>query len=277
MPELPEVRVVVDNLNTHILNKKIKQLTIFKHKLFKKFPSNKFQEEIVGKKFLKVENKGKVIIATLSNGLYLYSHLRMEGKYKYFNHINEITTTRNLIAIFEFEDQTVLAYYDSRMFGEFYLYYENNPEYIKPYAHFADEPDKVDSEKVYKKLSNSTQAIKTKIMSQDVVAGIGNIYADEILFELKIHPETPSMNLKKEQVKQILEVATKIMNKSYEHGGTTIHSFESFNDKSGHYQDYLMIHNSQIKFCKVCNTKVEKIFVNNRGTYFCPNCQKLEK
>ena len=110
-----------------------------------------------------------------------------------------------------------------------------------------------------------------------MIAGIGNIYADEVLFAAKIHPKTSTKNISLNDWKIILKLADEIMNKSYLNGGTTIHSFESFNNKIGNYQKYLMVHGTNQDNCKICNSKIEKIKVNGRGTYFCSKCQIIKE
>ena len=273
MPELPEVRVVVKHLKENVLNKKISDVVIYKEKLFHNFSVNEYINILKDKVILDVSNYGKLITFTLSENYYLYSHLRMEGKYLFNNFVSQ-NNSKHLIVKFIFSDNSELNYYDSRMFGTFHLWNSNMDKNLKPYRTLGKEPKDITPKELYESFKNSNVAIKTKLLDQTCIAGIGNIYADEILFALKIYPLMPSNKISLEQTAELLKVANKILDDSFNAGGTTIFSFESFNHKKGNYQNYLMIHNPNLKKCKICNNEIKKIKINGRGTYFCPNCQK---
>ncbi|GAA8713927.1 hypothetical protein oki361_14380 [Helicobacter pylori] len=120
MPELPEVRVVVKHLKENVLNKKISDVVIYKEKLFHNFSVNEYINILKNKVILDVSNYGKLITFTLSENYYLYSHLRMEGKYHFNNFVSQ-NNLKHLIVKFIFSDNSELNYYDSRMFGTFHL------------------------------------------------------------------------------------------------------------------------------------------------------------
>lgn len=271
MPELPEVRVVVKNLNENILNKKIKYIEVVKEKLFKEKPINEFRKSLENATIKSIENKGKHIVFIFDNDYVLISHLRMEGKYKYYS--NKTENHKHLMTKFIFTDDTELHYLDSRMFGTFHLRTIQNYDSILPLSKLGNEPQDVDLDELFKKLQKSTTSIKTKLLDQTYVLGLGNIYVDEALFASKVHPLSSSNKIPKNKLKEILDNSFKIMEKSYLHGGSTIHTYESFNNKSGNYQDYLLIHNDKIKTCLVCKNETSKIKVNGRGTYLCNKCQ----
>ncbi|MGC7160358.1 DNA-formamidopyrimidine glycosylase [Metamycoplasma hominis] len=274
MPELPEVRVVVKALNNTILNKKITNLIIYKPKIFKEFSPQYFISILRDKKIEKIDNIGKHIIFFLSEKLVLLSHLRIEGKYRYYlNPPKEID--KHLVARFVFSDNSELHFLDKRLFGTYMLRNLENYNKIPPISLLGPEPKDIDIEALFKKIKNSKMPIKTKLLDQSFVAGIGNIYADEALFASKIHPLSKACNLSLEQLKDIIKNANEIMEKSYELGGTTLFSYESLNKQEGKYQDFLNIHSDTIKKCKVCGQKTLKLKVNQRGTYVCPNCQKV--
>ena len=274
MPELPEVRVVVKALNNTILNKKITNLIIYKPKIFKEFSPQYFISILRDKKIEKIDNIGKHIIFFLSEKLVLLSHLRMEGKYRYYlNPPKEID--KHLVARFIFSDNSELHFLDKRLFGTYMLRNLENYNKIPPISLLGPEPKDIDVEALFKKIKNSKMPIKTKLLDQSFVAGIGNIYADEALFASKIYPLSKASNLTLEQLKDIIKNANEIMERSYELGGTTLFSYESLNKQEGKYQDFLNIHSDNIKKCKVCGQKTLKLKVNQRGTYVCPNCQKV--
>ncbi|MBN0970985.1 DNA-formamidopyrimidine glycosylase [Mycoplasma phocoeninasale] len=274
MPELPEVKVVCKALKANILNKKISEILIFKPKLFKEKSPSTFIESLKNKIVLDINNIGKHIIIKLSDNLILLSHLRMEGKYRFYQKNQEINDP-NLVMKIYFDSGESLHYVDSRMFGTFHLRNYENYDKILPISKVAPEPSVNIAEDVFGKIHRSSTPIKTKLLDQSIVAGIGNIYIDEALFAAKIHPTTPSSHLSLSQITEILKNAKSIMDKSFEKGGTTLISYESLNKQIGEYQNFLKIHSDKIKNCLDCGKATEKIKVNQRGTYTCPNCQKV--
>ncbi|TPE58056.1 DNA-formamidopyrimidine glycosylase [[Mycoplasma] falconis] len=274
MPELPEVRTVCEALKPKILNKKIKSIDIFYPKLFKEYQPEVFVEALVGQKIVDIKNKGKHIIFFLDNNDVLLSHLRMEGKYRYYQ--DKDPNEKHLIMKMIFEDNSILHYLDTRMFGTFHLRNINNYNQILPLSKVADEPAYIDVNEVYQKLRKSTTAIKTKLLDQTIVSGIGNIYVDETLFICKVHPETPANMISLEKLAEIIKTSAEVMEKSFQLGGTTLFSYESLNQKQGSYQNFLQIHSNDIKICKRCESETSKIKVNGRGTYLCSNCQRKE-
>ncbi|MDZ7293270.1 DNA-formamidopyrimidine glycosylase [Mycoplasmopsis pulmonis] len=273
MPELPEVRVVCKSLNEKVQNLVFKKVEIFNPKLFKEYDPSYFQEFLIGEKILKISNLGKNIIYFLTNNKIMLSHLRMEGKYSFYEQKPK-ETLKHIQAIFYFENGSELHYRESRPFGTFHIRYLNNYLKIDPLAKVAQSPGEIDFETFYNRLSKKALAIKPTLLDQSIVSGIGNIYADEILFASKIHPATPSNLLSKDKVKEILKNAIEILDKSTELGGSTINSYESLNKKEGQYQNFLKVHTKKGEFCIKCSSKIEKIKFKGRGTYFCPTCQK---
>ncbi|AZG68614.1 DNA-formamidopyrimidine glycosylase [Mycoplasma struthionis] len=273
MPELPEVRTVCRILKEKVLNKEIKKVLVFKPKLFRELIVDDFIQELENEKILGIENLGKHIIIKLTNKKVLLSHLRMEGKYRFFE--KSESPDKHTVAIFKFKDNTELHYVDTRMFGTFYL--RTIDDYLTklPLSKIAAEPGNINVEQVLEKLSKTTVSIKTKLLDQTIVSGIGNIYVDEALFLAKVHPTSPSCNIPKNVIKKILKYTHDVMRESYEYGGSTLFSYESMNHEQGQFQDKLKIHNSKLKNCSVCSNPIYKIKVNKRGTYVCPHCQKV--
>ena len=128
---------------------------------------------------------------------------------------------------------------------------------------------------LYKKTHLLHRAIKTVLLDQSLIAGIGNIYADEILFAAYIHPLTKTNKLHLFHYQSIIKHCQKIMELAIKNNGTTISSYAFAPNHAGNFQKYLKVHNRQNKPCLICHTKIKKIKVNGRGTYFCPNCQKI--
>lgn len=268
MPEMPEVRVVSSKLNKEVSNKTIADVLVFLPKLIKNATAKEFKETLKGKKILSVTNRGKFIIFKLSDGYYLVSHLRMEGKYR--THDDE---DKHNHIIFVFKDKTKLIYNDSRQFGTLHLF-DHDPNNEEPLAKLANEPQDIDVDALFEKLKRKTIPIKAALLDQSLVLGLGNIYVNEVLYEAKINPLRAANAISKVELKKLLKISAKIMDKSTELGGTTIDSYESLNKEEGQFQNFLKVHMKDKELCKNCKTPIKKIKVGGRGTYFCPTCQK---
>jgi len=170
-----------------------------------------------------------------------------------------------------------LHYHDTRKFGTMYLFPTRDMTLItqlEPLSQVGLEPMDANMNVAYLKarFQKSTKAIKTTLLDQKIMAGLGNIYVDEVLFLSKIHPETPTKTLSDEQIALIITNAQTVLTKAIALGGTTIRSFTSAHDVSGRFQNELLVHTKTE--CPVCQAKIKKIKVGGRGTYVCENCQK---
>ncbi|MGZ9432154.1 DNA-formamidopyrimidine glycosylase [Mycoplasma sp. 613B] len=272
MPELPEVRVVRQELNKYVQNKKIENIHIFRDSFIKEISVEKFKEALIGQTIVEVTNEGKFLVFHLTNDNIILSHLRMEGKYNYFEPAK--TRLKHDYVLFEFSDNSNLHYNDTRTFGTFHLRTKQNYLTTNPLAKLGKIPAQTNLEEFYKKLKSRKKAIKTSLLDQTLVLGLGNIYVDEVLFATKIYPETPSNLISKKQAKEILEVATDILDRSTELGGSSINSYTSLNKKKGSFQNFLQVHTKKGLPCPICQNEILKIKVNGRGTYYCKECQK---
>ena len=201
---------------------------------------------------------------------YLLSHLRMEGKYFIRNNGDERNKHEHIIILFD--DNTELRYHDTRKFGKMYLIEKDKVYKEKPLKDLGKEPWDKTLTKEYLKEKLNKKPIKTELLDQTIIVGIGNIYADEILFLSKIYPETPGNQLKDEELENIIKYTKTTLEKAIELGGTTVKSYTSSEGVHGRFQNELLVHTKEE--CPNCKTKIEKITVGGRGTYYCPKCQK---
>ncbi|MCR8613282.1 MAG: DNA-formamidopyrimidine glycosylase [Mycoplasma sp.] len=271
MPELPEVRVVSRALNEKVKNKVFDNFVIKKEKLLKEVTTNEFKKFLSNEKILDVSNIGKFIIFKISNNKVLLSHLRLEGKYFFYNKPTDSTKHTHLI--FNFKDDSQLHYADVRMFGTFHIRTIDNYQQINPIKKLAAEPGDINVNDLFNKLQRKNIAIKTALLDQTLISGLGNIYVDEVLFATKIHPHSPSSHINKKQVEQIVYFSKKIMDESTKLGGSSIKTYTSINSKPGEYHKKLMVHTRVNQKCNVCGNTIIKTKTNGRGTYICLNCQ----
>lgn len=270
MPELPEVETVRQTLRNFILNAQIARVTVLYEKIVVDDPEI-FISALSGQTIHEIDRIGKYLIFILDD-IALISHLRMEGKYKIVPAGAEIGKHEHVI--FHLEDGRELRYQDTRKFGRMELTDIVNYRCKPPFTKLGPEPFVADPETLYQRLRRTSLPIKSLLLDQSILNGIGNIYANEICFRMKMHPLTPGNRLTKKQVKDLVRIAAEILNEAIALGGTTIHSFDSVGI-SGLFQTKLRVH-AQTK-CPVCENSITKIAVGGRGTYYCKNCQKYGK
>ena len=272
MPELPEVETVRRTLKREILNRVIKRVDIYYPNIIA-YPSiGEFKEKISNQCIKDLKRKGKWLIFELDDYL-LISHLRMEGKY-FLKENEEVSKHEHVI--FYLDDNRSLRYNDTRKFGKMYLVDKDKALKSKPLNELGLEPwdSELTADYLFRKYANKRLPIKTVLLDQSIVTGIGNIYADEILFLSKINPLAKAKDLRCKDLENIIENTKDVLSKAIELGGTTIRSYESSEGVHGRFQNNLLVHNHEGDSCVNCGEVIVKTRVNGRGTYYCPNCQK---
>lgn len=273
MPELPEVETVKESLKRKILGKKIKGI-IVNHDGIIGFPDvDKFKREIINQNINDIKRRGKWLVFELDD-YFLLSHLRMEGKFNYKKHGDLIEKHEHVI--FGFTDDTELRYNDTRKFGKMHLIVKKDLYNQKPLNDLGLEPWDLELNVDYlkKNYKNKKKPIKTLLLDQSIIVGIGNIYADEILLFSKINPLTSASDLLDYELEQIINNTKIVLEKAIQQGGTTIRTYTSSEGVHGKFQQELMVHNRINQKCHICKDDIIKIKVNGRGTYYCPTCQK---
>ena len=271
MPELPEVETVKNGLKNKILKKKITNCKVLYENIIAYPEKEKFIESLKNETINDIKRRGKFLLFELDN-YYLISHLRMEGKY-FIKEPMEILNKHDHV-IFVLDNKEELRYNDTRKFGKMHLVKKDELD-ITPIANLGLEPwDELLTPKYLKEKLNKNKAIKTLLLEQSIITGIGNIYADEILFLSKINPETKGNKLTNKNREDIITNTKLVLEKAIKAGGTTIHSYASVDGITGLFQQELLVHGRKSESCPNCQTEILKIVVNGRGTYYCPKCQK---
>ena len=273
MPELPEVETVKEALKRKVLGKKIIDVEVFYEGIIA-YPSLElFKKQIKNQVINDITRRGKWLVFHLDS-CYLLSHLRMEGKYFLRQKGNEVKKHEHVI--FTFSDNSQLRYHDVRKFGKMHLVKKEDFNNYQVIEELGLEPwdEKLTVsylEKVYK---NKNLPIKTVILDQGIITGIGNIYADEILFLSGINPLEKARDIKRKKLQLIIDNTKKVLEQAIKEGGTTIRSYTSEEGVSGRFQNNLYVHQREDETCRTCGNKIIKIRVGGRGTYYCPKCQK---
>lgn len=272
MPELPEVETVRRQLKPHIIGRKIVDVLI-RYQPIIQMNIQTFKSKIIGQRFTDLKRFGKYLLFELDEDT-MVSHLRMEGKYYLRESLDSLTKHDHII--FYLDDGLYLTYHDVRKFGTMELTKKNETYHLKSIAKLGPEvhKEKIDRQSIFEKIHHSKRAIKTLLLDQTIVSGLGNIYVDETLFLAKIHPETKGHSLTYHHVKEILEAAQSVVKKAIQLGGTTIRTYQSTLGIDGRFQNELNVHTKKGEPCPRCGESIVKMKVGGRGTYFCPHCQR---
>lgn len=270
MPELPEVETVKEVLKKELLNQKILDVIVNYPKMIEQISVEDFIKNLKNQVIIDIKRRGKWLLFEL-NDYFLLSHLRMEGKYYIKNFDDEVT--RHQHVIFRFKDFE-LRYNDTRKFGRMYLLKKDNIYNYKPLSELGYEPWDVNLNIEYlkSKYKNKKNPIKTVLLDQSIIVGIGNIYDDEILFLSKINPYKKASDLTDIELSSIINNTKVVLEKAIKLGGTTIKSYTSSEGVHGRFQNELLVHTK--KECPICHNKLNIEKINGRSTYYCANCQK---
>ncbi|MCM3122682.1 MULTISPECIES: DNA-formamidopyrimidine glycosylase [unclassified Mesobacillus] len=275
MPELPEVETVRGTLEVLAVGKKISQVSVFWPTMIKK-PSEveQFNDALRGQTISEIGRRGKFLIF-YTDDYALVSHLRMEGKYGLFSADEPVE--KHTHVIFHFTDGKELRYKDVRKFGTMHLYAKGTEFDSQPLADLGPEPFSGDFsvEWLSEKLKRTNRKIKSALLDQKILVGLGNIYVDEALFRAKIHPERIANSLSREEEAVLYREIVSTLSEAVEKGGSTIRSYVNSQGQIGMFQLQLLVYGRKNEPCKVCGTPLEKTVVGGRGTHFCPTCQKL--
>ena len=272
MPELPEVETVRRGLEKLILGKKISNIDIHYPKMIKT-DLHEFQKEMPGQVILSMGRRGKYLLFYLSDKV-LISHLRMEGKYFYYP--DQVPERKHAHILIHFEDGGTLVYEDVRKFGTMELL---PPKLLEAYfvtKKLGPEPTEQDFDLARLKLAlkKSKKPIKSHLLDQTLVAGLGNIYVDEVLWRAKIHPFRSSNSLSSQEARKVHDETIKVLGQAVEKGGSTIRTYTNAFGEDGTMQEFHQVYDKTGQACSRCGAIIEKIQLGGRGTHFCPKCQR---
>ena len=265
MPELPEVEVIVRELRSQLVGQIILDAKKIWHKTIVEYDYSPINKQIK-----KISRHGKYIILHLTDGVIIV-HLRMTGQIFIKNQIDK--NARHLRAYIIFKSGKIFHFFDSRKFGR--IYFTNDPKIVLKDigidALHADFTLKTFSEILGRKKGQ----IKSILLDQRNVAGLGNIYIDECLFASGIHPLMPANQLSDIRINKLYIAIRNILDKAIGLMGTTISDYKTVGGGFGSFQNYLKVYGREDQPCSVCNSPLLKIRVNNRGTHFCAKCQPV--
>ncbi len=267
MPELPEVETICRELKQTILGQKIEIIEVFKESSFQNL--TRFKPEEFYQTILNIQRHGKYIDIELENKKHIIIHLRMTGKLIYTRDISETDKyTRVRIGM---EQKGYLLFHDVRTFGKINLV--NRAEDIQSLKELGIEPltDSFEGEYLFSLCKDRRSSIKALLLNQKIIAGLGNIYVQEALFDSFINPERSSSELNEKECERLVASIKKILLKAIECNGTTISDFRRVDDKKGEFQNFLEVYGKKI--CISCGHELKVIKQSGRTTRYCTYCQ----
>ena len=287
MPELPEVEVVKESLSRTITGKKINKVSVKNRNLRIKIQKN-FEVKLERKTIKQVRRFSKYIILVFNKDNYCIIHLGMSGTIHLIkkNSLNKKTNAsfyhspflpkKHNHVVIEF-DKIKIIYNDPRRFGYFRLL-ESKESLLEFLNYYGPEPFSSRFKYNYLKLylTKKEKNIKNFLLDQKFVSGIGNIYANEILFKCKINPKKKGKLLTPKDINNIIKYSKSILNLAIKKGGSSIKDFKNVVGRKGAYQDKFKVYNRENKNCLTprCDGIIKKKFITNRSTFFCDICQK---
>lgn len=292
MPELPEVQTIINDLQKILPDLKIGGIQTDWKKMFKNCSFEKFKKEITGEKILKIQRIGKNILINLSKNKTILVHQKMTGHFLYGNWelnngkwisknddpIRNDPQNRFIHLVFDLSNGKQLALSDLRKFAKVLLWPTDKLDELKDIKDLGPDPtaENFDFKKFQERLAGKKGKIKTVLMDQTVLAGIGNIYSDEILWLSGIHPLKPVPSLTQEQLKTIFNSTKKILKRALEARGTSDSDYRDPSGRKGHYQEILYVYGLEKQKCqKNDGGIIIRIKVGSRSAHFCPVHQKM--
>lgn len=275
MPELPEVETVRRTINREIIGRTVTGVRILNEKVVAYPDAAAFAERVRGRRIVGTGRRGKFLQIDLDGGARVVLHLRMTG---------ELTTARALAPfephthlVLELDDGGELRYADARRFGRFWLLAPGEADEVTGMANLGPEPfdPALTAEYLRQSLGKSRVAVKQALLDQSLVAGIGNIYADEILHRAGIHPQTRACDLRPRHFRALAAEIPRVLGEALDNlAGDEAHPADVFSYRDA---DFLRVYGRTGAPCPVCGTPIERVVVGGRSSHFCPHCQKKRK
>jgi len=265
MPELPEVETIKNELLPHIIGRKITGVTLFWDGIVKKPSVAEFCSRLIGQSISGIGRRGKYLIFGLSGGEALIIHLKMSGS------LLLKPPDRFIRAILHLDEGTELFFRDPRKFGAMWLVGDKNAIINK----LGPEPLEAEftPKLLARRLSKRTAPIKALLCDQRLVAGIGNMYADEALFGARIHPLRSGKSLSQVEIERLHHAIRQVLSAAIKNKGASVENYFRPDGQIGTAHFEFKVAHGRGKNCPVCGTAIERIPVRNRGSYFCPKCQ----
>ncbi len=272
MPELPEVEVISRGLAKALVGKTIESVKILNHSTVK-MPWHVFASRVAGCTITRVHRRGKLLIMDLGDDLHITFHLKMTGRV--LAHEEVLPSEKHTRVVFGLTDGGSIEFHDTRKFGEVRALTTEELEEWSFYHKLGPEPLETSASDLAERLIGKKAQIKGLLLNQSVVAGIGNIYADESLFRAGIHPKAKASDLSKETLEKLFVEVQKVLKQAISENGSSIRDYVDAGGDAGGFQNSFKVYGKKGEACPECGEQFESGTVAGRGSTFCSKCQKM--
>lgn len=272
MPELPEVETIVRELNQVLPGRRVRSVTVFRRDALGRVPQDRFAAALTGRGFGPVGRHGKFLLFRLDPNGYLVAHLRMTGKFILSAPLAAPDPHHRIW--FGLEDGQTLVFQDMRCFGT--LAYVERLEDSASLARLGLDPyaPEFTARWLAEALRASRAPLKHFLMDQTRIAGLGNIYACEVLFRARLSPKRRADRVKREEAHRLHRMIRVVLDQAIRKNGTTISDFQRVDEKFGEFQRYLRVYGREGEPCPVCDTPILRLRQQQRSTFYCKACQR---
>lgn len=272
MPELPEVETLARQLQKNLAGKIVKEVLILRRDILRADPVF-LKKTLTGLRLVKIIRRGKFLGLVLGDLWILWLHLGMSGRLLWNQKEEPDDPHGHLLLRFE-DTEGELFLRDPRRFGRIFMTCIQPETFSVPLQHLGPEPFEINSQQFRKVFKNRKGRIKSLLLNQNLLAGMGNIYADESLFEAKVDPRCRACRIPAGKWDQLHQGVVKTLQEAVEHGGSTIRDYVQADGNFGDFQKYHRVYGRQNQPCVQCGTKIRRIVLAGRSTFFCSYCQK---
>lgn len=270
MPELPEVETIRGQLEKEIVGQTIVEVWYDRPKMLRPSPAV-FVEGAQGKKIVGVRRRAKLLVFELG-GSFFVCHPRLSGRL--FVRQKDDQPDDYAHVVLKFKGNKELRFAEMRLFG-YMQYLPDQASLEKILSKYGPEPlDDLTADKFYSILQKVARPVKIVLLDQSKLSGVGNIYANDALFLARIHPQTPAKSLAREQSDRLLKQLEQVLKEGLKYGGASDQWYLQVHGEKGSYQEHFKVYGRTGQECGVCGTKIERIALGGRGTFYCPKCQK---
>jgi formamidopyrimidine-DNA glycosylase len=284
MPELPEVETIRRQLEPELRNRRIERLEVLDARWTRPVDPRQVEEQVNGRRIESLRRRGKYLLMDLEGGVTLVMHLRMTGNLLLVDEGDSVAAVdgsvfepareRYLRARFSLDDGRELRFSDARRFGEAFLLPTDRVEErfsgrvgIEPLS------EEFTAEAIERIAAGRRAPLKSFLLDQAGIAGVGNIYADEALWRAELHPLSPAGSIRREHAEALRAGVIEALSAGLDGGGASIDDYLDSRGERGSMQDEFLVHRREGEPCPRCETPIRRIVVSGRSTYFCPNCQ----
>lgn len=276
MPELPEVEVIRRDLERDVVGKRIKEVEVKLPRIIRRHKNKKeFTDALAGAKIVRVDRRGKYLALHLDSGSILVMHLGMSGRIE--RATGRKANEKHTHVVMKFQTGGELRFIDMRQFGELFVTAPDGTDGVKELGHIALDPlaDSFTWQHYSELVSSRAMKLKSLLMDQKFISGIGNIYSDEILWAAGLRYDRRSDTLTSQEMRRLYRAMQEVLQDGIRHGGVTLEdeTYRNLYGKPGEFQQHLKVYGQEGKPCRRCRSPISRERWGNRSTYLCQQCQ----